>query len=107
MDKVLPMFAHPLRWKILVALAERGPLTASALPGGQSMLGLHRVLKQLGVLRKLNWVIQIENPGDGRKFLYAISPALPLVQTDQGPALDFTYAMFRLKQIAPNIPVKN
>ena len=106
MDKVLPMFAHPLRWKILLALAEKGPLTASALPGAGSLRGLNSVLKHLGVLRKLNWVVQIENPGDGRKFLYAVSPALPLVQTEHGPVLDFTYATFRLRQIAPNNSVK-
>ena len=96
MEKVLPMFSHPLRWKILLTLAERGPLPASALPGGAGR-GLDGVLKQLITLRNAGMVQKLENPADRRISLYAVSPNLPIVKTAEGAEVRFAYCVFYLK----------
>ena len=37
-----------------------------------------------------------ENPRDGRRLLYVLSPGVPLVKTEKGAVVDFGFCLVRL-----------
>jgi len=41
-------------------------------------------------------VVQRENPRDGRKYLYALAPNVPVTKTESGAALDFGFVTVKL-----------
>jgi DNA-binding transcriptional ArsR family regulator len=93
-DLIFEALADRPRRRILVVLAARGPTTASDLTGATNRR-LDATLKQLVWLRNAGLVVQKENPGDGRKCLYALAPNVPLTQTEKGKALDFGFLAVR------------
>ncbi len=97
MKKILPMFAIPQRWKILLFLADKGPQPASALPGAQTRSGRSVVLKQLAAMRRAGMILKTENSRDGRKSLYSLAPTLPVRRTEDGIEMDFDFVLFRLR----------
>ncbi len=93
-DLIYWALAEPPRRHLLFALAG-GPQTAGNLIG-VSGRRLDATLKHLQTLREAGLVAQRENPGDGRKYLYALTPTVPLQKTETGVVLDFGFLAVRL-----------
>lgn len=95
-DAALPV--NPNAWNedlIYLALAAGGPQPAGDLIGASGRR-LDATLKHLQTLREAGLVTLRENPGDGRKYLYALTPNVPLKKTDKGAVLDFGFLTVRL-----------
>ncbi|MFM2083165.1 MAG: Winged helix DNA-binding domain [Verrucomicrobiota bacterium] len=93
-DLIFETLADRPRRRLLVALAARGPQPASDLMGASGRR-LDATLKHLASLRSSGLVVQQENPGDGRKYLYALAPTVPIVRTEKGAALEFGFCAVR------------
>lgn len=87
--------ADPARRGLLLALAAGGPQPAADLMGASGKR-LDATLKHLTSLRSAGLVVQQENPGDGRKYLYALAPNVPVTKTAGGAVLDFGFVTVRL-----------
>ena len=94
-DLIFLTLADPARRQLLLALAAGGPQPAADLLGASGKR-LDATLKHLISLRAAGLVVQRENPGDGRKYLYALAPNVPVARTEKGVALDFGFVSVRL-----------
>lgn len=94
-DLIYWALAEPPRRQILLALASRGPQPAGDLLGA-TRRRLDATLKHLQTLRSAGLVTRQENSRDGRKYLYALTPQVPLAKTDKGVVLDFGFLLVRL-----------
>ena len=56
---------------------------------------LDATLKHLVALRGAGLVVTAENPQDGRRLLYRLSPAIPVTNTAAGWEMDFGYCLVR------------
>jgi DNA-binding transcriptional ArsR family regulator len=93
-DDVFPMLADKSRRQILAALANGTPMTATQLVGA-ARRRLDATLKHLTALRASGVVVTMENPRDGRRQLYYLSPNLTLRQTEDGREIDFGCCVLR------------
>ena len=94
-DAILLALSDASRRRLLLAIAKNGPQTAQKLVVGKSHQ-LSRTLKQLACLCDAGLVVRQENREDGRKQLYALSPAVPLTQTETGVFMDFGFFTLRI-----------
>ena len=94
-DLIYETLGHRARRKLLVWLAAGGPQAAADLTGATGKR-LDATLKHLISLRAAKLVVQQENPGDGRKYLYALAPNVPVTKTEKGTVLDFGFVTVRL-----------
>lgn len=94
-DLVFQTLGHRARRRLLVAIAAGGPRPAEDLTGASGKR-LDATLKHLVSLRAARLVVQQENPRDGRKYLYALAPNVPVTRTEKGLVLDFGFATVRL-----------
>ena len=74
------------RFRIFLSLARNGAQTAEAVKGQQPVSS---ATKHLAVMRQAGLVQLLENPRDGRKYLYALSPSVPVEKTEKGATIDF------------------
>lgn len=94
-DLIFATLADPARRNLLLALAAGGPQPAADLMGASGKR-LDATLKHLVSLRESRLVVQLENPRDGRKYLYALAANVPVAKTETGAALDFGFVTVRL-----------
>ena len=94
-DVIYEVLGNPVRRRLVLALARGGPQVAGDLKVGVGRR-VDATLKHLVSLRKSGLVVQQENPGDGRKFLYALAANVPVTQTADGAVLDFGFLTVRL-----------
>ena len=94
-DVVFPVLADPIRRRVLLALANGEPKTATQLTGASSRR-LDATLKHLLALRNAGLVITRDDPVDSRRQLYSLSPAVPLTKTEKGIELDFGFVLLRI-----------
>ena len=94
-DLIYSTLADPARRQLLVAMAAMGPQPAADLVGASGKR-LDATLKHLASLRAAKLVVQQENPRDGRKYLYALAPNVPVTRTEKGLVLDFGFVTVRL-----------
>jgi predicted transcriptional regulator len=59
-------------------------------------LRLHGTVKHLTLMREAGLVTMENDPADGRRQLYRLSPNVPLTKTDQGAVIDFGFVLLRL-----------
>ena len=94
-DLIYAALGDPVRRRLLLALARGGPQI-----GANLQIGLHHrlsaTLKHLAAMRRSGLVLMQENPRDGRKCLYALAPAVPVMKTETGAVLDFGFLTIRL-----------
>ncbi|MBE7497225.1 MAG: hypothetical protein HS117_19965 [Verrucomicrobiaceae bacterium] len=57
---------------------------------------LDATLKHLVALRGAGLVVTAENPQDGRRLLYHLTPAIPATKTERGWEMDFGYCLVRI-----------
>ncbi|MDB6024772.1 MAG: hypothetical protein JWM68_995 [Verrucomicrobiales bacterium] len=94
-NEIYLMLSDPMRRGMLLSMARKGPNTATVLAGG----GVKRTdsaLKHLVCLRAAGLVITKPNPNDGRRLLYALSPAVSVTLTETGAVIDFVFCVVRL-----------
>jgi hypothetical protein len=94
-DVIYATLANPVRRRILLSLARNGPQTGAQLMGGVKRQ-LSATLKHLVEMRSAGLVMTHENPGDGRRLLYLLSPGVPLTKTEKGAVVDFGFCLLRL-----------
>jgi len=94
-DLVYETLGRRARRRRLVRLAAGGPQPAADLTGATGKR-LEATLKHLTSLRTAKLVVQQENPGAGRKYLYALAPNVPVTKTEKGMVLDFGFVTVRL-----------
>jgi DNA-binding transcriptional ArsR family regulator len=94
-DLIYETLANRARRRLLISLAAGGPQPAADLTGASGKR-LDATLKHLISLRAAKLVVQQENPRDGRKYLYALAPNVPVTKTEQGAVLDFGFVTVRL-----------
>ena len=94
-DLIYETLGHRARRKLLVWIAAGGPHTAEDLMGAAGKR-LDATLKHLVSLRAAKLVVLQENPRDGRKYLYALAPNVPVTKTEKGLVLDFGFVTLRL-----------
>jgi DNA-binding transcriptional ArsR family regulator len=93
-DTIYATLGDPTRRRILQILAPGKGLTATILAGNVGKR-LDATLKHLVSLRGAGLVITSENPADGRRLLYHLAPAIPVVKTETGWDMDFGYCLVR------------
>lgn len=93
-DTVYAALGDPTRRRLLQILAHGQGLTATALAGNVSKR-LDATLKHLVALRGAGLVVTAENPQDGRRLLYRLTPAIPVTKTATGWEMDFGYCLVR------------
>jgi DNA-binding transcriptional ArsR family regulator len=93
-DVVFSALADPVRRRLLFSLARNGAQPASRL---MSVAGrrLDATLKQLVTLRAAGLLVTTPDPQDGRRMLYALAPAVPLVKMETGVVIDFGFCRLR------------
>lgn len=96
MEVIFYVFADSARRTILLSLATTPLQTATTL---RKVVGrkLDATLKHLTTLRKGGFVETVENPKDGRCYLYRLSPNVPLRTTDAGLHMDFGFLQIKLR----------
>lgn len=91
----------------MFALAVGGPQTAANLTQAGRGKGrycktatgyLDRTLKNLKVLIKAGIVVQLEDPQDQRRWLYALAPGLKVIVGDGETVFDFDFVVARLSE---------
>ena len=88
-DLVFAALGDPVRRRILQVLADGKPRTATQLKGAANRR-LDATLKHLVVLRKSGLVVAQDNPADGRRQLYTLTPMVKVTPTPAGGReLDF------------------
>lgn len=93
-DTVYAALGDPTRRRLLQILADGQGRTATVLAGNVGKR-LDATLKHLVALRGAGLVVTAENPQDGRRQLYHLSPAIPATKTERGWELDFGYCLVR------------
>lgn len=93
-DTVYAALGDPTRRRLLQILADGQGRTATTLAGNVGKR-LDATLKHLVALRGAGLVITAENPQDGRRLLYHLSPSIPVKKTDTGWEMDFGYCLVR------------
>ena len=93
-DTVYAALGDPTRRRLLQALADGQGRTATQLKSSAERK-LDATLKHLVALRGAGLVVTSENPADGRRLLYRLSPTIPARRTETGWELDFGYCLVR------------
>lgn len=94
-DLVFAALGDPTRRRILQALADGRPRTATELKGSANRT-LDGTLKHLVALRAGGLVRTQENPADGRRQHYVLSPDVKTTQTAPGRwEMDFGLCVVR------------
>ena len=104
-ELIFDALRESVRRQLLLSMAKNSFLPASehhlSRPGGRLDKSAHGkvdyVLKHLAVMRKAGLVIQKENPRDGRRALYGLSPNVPVTVTEEFVIVDFGFIMFRIR----------
>ena len=95
-DRIFALLAEPARRHLLLALAHGKPAAASQLQGA-TRLRLDATLKHLSAMRTAGLLVTAPDPTDGRRLLYALAPAVPVVQSPEGAVgIDFGFCLLRL-----------
>ena len=95
-DLIFAMLAEPARRHLLRALAHGQSAAASQLQGA-TRLRLDATLKHLTTLRAAGLLVTAPDPTDGRRMLYALAPAVPVVKSPEGAVgIDFGFCLLRL-----------
>ena len=68
-------------------------LLCAVREGPWGAAGLNRAVET--ALRGAGLVVTAENPADGRRLLYRLSPTIPARRTETGWELDFGYCLVR------------
>ena len=94
-----------VRRRIFVLLAKKGWTPAIGLnvsrDGREARPGYSLVdflTTHLAVMVKAGIVVKMDNPGDGRRPLYDLSPNVPMTVTDDLIIVDFGFLAFRIKK---------
>jgi hypothetical protein len=94
-DQIFSILADPARRHILLSLSRCKPSPASVIRGW-GHLRLDAPLKQLAVLCSAGLLVTSPDPPDGRRTLYALAPAVPVVKTAEGAVtIDFGFCLLR------------
>lgn len=94
-EVIFPVLADPVRRRLLLSLARGAVSPASVLKGGVGRR-LDATLKHLIAMRAAGLVVTRPDPADGRRMLYSLAPAVPVVKTDKGAVMDFGCCVVRL-----------
>ena len=94
-DQIFSILADPARRHILLVLAQGKALPASVLMGGVRRR-LDATLKHLAMLCSAGLLVTSPDPTDGRRTLYTLAPAVPVVKTPEGAVtIDFGFCLLR------------
>lgn len=94
-DTVFAALADPTRRRILQALSDRVPRTATKV---QHITGKRHsaTIKQLTALRDAGLLISTPDKDDGRRQAYSLPPSIPVgVSEDGRKTVDFGYCLLR------------
>ena len=92
-ELVFTTLADANRRRLFLSLVRNGAQTADSLKGSQPVSS---ATKHLAVMREAGLVEISENPRDGRRYLYRLTPKVPVTKTEKGAVVDFGFCMFRL-----------
>ena len=103
-DLVFSALAGRARLRLLAALAKDGPQTAIALEtvGKGTRVRKDRgrhvdsTLKNLKLMVNAGIVVELDNERDGRRTLYALSPAVKVTPSGDGTEFDFGFVVTTL-----------
>ena len=94
-DVIFSILAEPSRRAILLVLAHGKALPTSVLKGG-TRRRLDATLKHLATLCTAGFLVTAPDPTDGRRTLYTLAPAVPVVKTPEGAVtIDFGCCLLR------------
>jgi predicted transcriptional regulator len=96
-DRVFAVLGDPVRRRLLLSLARSGAQTGVELKTAASRR-LDATLKHLAEMRSAGFVVTAENPKDGRRLLYSLSPSVPVENTPTGTVVDFGFCLLRLSE---------
>lgn len=94
-DLVFAALGEPTRRRLLLSLAATPRQTASQLMMS-SRKRLDGTLKHLVALRAAKLVVTEENPQDGRRLLYRLSPDIVVRRTETALEVDFGCGVVRV-----------
>jgi DNA-binding transcriptional ArsR family regulator len=94
-DLVFAALGDPSRRRLMVSLAGRPLQTATDLRGATGKR-LDATLKHLVALRAAKLVVAEENPRDGRRMVYRLSPDVTVRRTETALELDFGCGVVRV-----------
>ena len=95
-DVIFPLLADPVRRRLLLSVARSGLQPASVLKDAAGRR-LDATLKHLTAMRAAGLLVTQPDKQDGRRMLYALSPAVPVVNSPEGAVLDFGFCVLRLR----------
>ena len=93
-DTVYAALGDPTRRRLLEILAHGQAHTATSLAVHVGKR-LDATLKHLVTLRAAGLVVTADNPDDGRRLLYRLTPTIPVTKTATGWEMDFGYCLVR------------
>ena len=93
-DTVYAALGDPTRRRLLQILAHGKAHTATSLAVNVGKR-LDATLKHLVTLRTAGLVVTADNPDDGRRRLYRLTPTIPVTKTERGWEMDFGYCLVR------------
>lgn len=94
-DTVFAALGEPTRRRILVALFDRQPRTATVLARAAGKR-LDATLKHLFALRNAGLIVAEQDRVDGRRQAYQLAPSVKVAETPEGRTMDFGYCLIRL-----------
>ena len=94
-DLIFPALSDSTRRRMLVSLAAR-PLQAATELRGVTGKRLDATLKHLIALRAAKLVLAEDDPRDGRRMVYRLSPDVTVRRTETALELDFGCAVVRV-----------
>lgn len=90
MDALFRAFGDPMRRRMLAQLARGGAQIAAALHPRRYRHQIDNIVRHLTRMRKEGVVIMSDNPVDGRRALYALSPAIRTALSESGVLFHFS-----------------
>ncbi len=93
-DTVFAALSERTRRRILLAMADGKPRTATAV-AGLSGKKFDATLKHLIALRNAGLIVAAQDAVDGRRQAYTLAPSLIVTDAPEGKTMDFGYCVVR------------
>lgn len=93
-DTVFAALGDPTRRRILLAMADGKPRTATAVTSFSGKR-FDATLKHLIALRNAGLIVAAQDAADGRRQAYTLAPSVIVTDAPEGKTMDFGYCMVR------------